>query len=167
MTQPKYHTTPFATDKMPPGIPYIIGNEVAERFSFYGMRAILIVFMTQNLMGSNDQLDLMNDDQAKEWFHTFVAASYFFPIMGALLSDIFLGKYRTIILLSIVYCLGHLALAVDSTRRLVFEISGSDVRGAGISGGLFRAGWAESRSTSVSGSTTSGGTLPITRSRTT
>ena len=34
---------------MPPGIPYIIGNEAAERFSFYGMRTILVVFMVQYL----------------------------------------------------------------------------------------------------------------------
>ena len=34
---------------MPPGIPYIVANEFAERFSFYGMSAILVVFMTQYL----------------------------------------------------------------------------------------------------------------------
>ena len=121
MTQPKYHTTAIDTDKLPPGIPYIIGNEVAERFSFYGMKAILIVFMTTKLMGSDGELDVMNEDKAKEWFHNFVAASYFFPILGALLSDIFLGKFRTIILLSIVYCLGHLALAVDSSNAQAFS----------------------------------------------
>ncbi len=47
MAQP-YLTAPIKTDKMPPGIPYIIGNEAAERFNFYGMRAILVVFMTQS-----------------------------------------------------------------------------------------------------------------------
>ena len=41
----KYRTSPLATEKMPPGIPYIIGNEAAERFSFYGMKAILAIFM--------------------------------------------------------------------------------------------------------------------------
>ena len=44
-----YRTTPQETDVMPPGIPYIIGNEAAERFSFYGMRTILVVFMVQYL----------------------------------------------------------------------------------------------------------------------
>ncbi len=46
----------------------------------------------------------------------FMSAVYFFPILGALIADIFLGKYRTIIVLSLVYCLGHLALALDDTR---------------------------------------------------
>ena len=38
------------------------------------------------------------------------------PILGALVSDAFLGKFRTIMVLSIVYCLGHLTLAIDDTR---------------------------------------------------
>lgn len=111
-----YRTAPLATAGFPPGIPYIIGNEAAERFSFYGMKAILIVFMTQYLMGSGGVRDTMNDEQAKFWYHTFVMAAYFTPLLGALLADWLLGKYRTIIYLSILYCLGHLALAVDETR---------------------------------------------------
>ena len=58
----------------------------------------------------------MTDEQAKTWFHVFVTAVYSFPILGAILSDAFLGKYRTIMALSIVYCLGHLTLAIDDTR---------------------------------------------------
>ena len=47
MAAPAYLTAPIKTDQMPPGIPYIVGNEAAERFNFYGMRAILVVFMTK------------------------------------------------------------------------------------------------------------------------
>jgi POT family proton-dependent oligopeptide transporter len=101
---------------MPGGIPYIIGNEAAERFSFYGMRAILVVFMTQYLLGSEGLPDVMGEDEAKGWFHLFVSAVYITPLLGALLSDGLLGKYRTIIFLSLVYCAGHFALAVDDTR---------------------------------------------------
>jgi POT family proton-dependent oligopeptide transporter len=42
---PNYRTAPVAQTGMPGGIPYIIGNEAAERFSYYGMRAILVVFL--------------------------------------------------------------------------------------------------------------------------
>lgn len=101
---------------MPGGIPYIVGNEAAERFSFYGMRGILFVFMTQYLMNHSGQLDVMPDTQAKVYFHMFVSSAYFFPIVGGIIADIFWGKYRTILTLSIVYCLGHLALAIDDTR---------------------------------------------------
>jgi POT family proton-dependent oligopeptide transporter len=101
---------------MPGGIPYIISNEVAERFSFYGMKAILVVFMTKYLVDESGTLAVMGDEEAKGYYHLFVAAVYFTPLFGALLSDMFLGKYPTIIPLSIVYCLGHLALALDDTR---------------------------------------------------
>ena len=112
----KYRTAPVASDRMPPGIPYIISNEAAERFSFYGMKTILIIFMTQHLLASSGELDPMGEEEAKSYFHLFVSAAYFFPVFGALLSDALLGKYRTIITLSLVYCLGHLALALDETR---------------------------------------------------
>lgn len=112
----KYLTTPTDTDKMPPGVPYIVGNEAAERFSFYGMRGILVVFMTQYLLDRSGTLAPMSESDAKYWYHLFVSAAYFFPLLGALVSDGLLGKYRTIITLSLVYCLGHAALAIDDTR---------------------------------------------------
>src|SRR5690606_10592975 len=54
--------------------------------------------------------------EAKYVQHMFIAGVYFFPFIGALISDALFGKYRTIILLSLVYCLGHLVLAADTTR---------------------------------------------------
>jgi len=112
----RYRTAPAPVTGMPPGIPYIVGNEAAERYSYYGMRAILVIFMTKFLMNASGELDPMTDEQAKAWFHVFVTAVYFFPIFGAIVSDAFFGKYRTIMALSIVYCLGHLTLAIDDTR---------------------------------------------------
>jgi len=116
MSGSNYQTAPVATSRLPAGIPFIIANEAAERFSFYGMRAVLVVFMTQYLLGADGVPDGMGEAEAKGWFHLFVSAVYFTPLLGALLSDAILGKYRTIILLSLVYCLGHLALAIDHTR---------------------------------------------------
>jgi POT family proton-dependent oligopeptide transporter len=112
-----YRSTPLETDQMPPGIPYIVGNEGAERFSYYGMRAILVVFMMQYVVNSSGELATVPEAEAREYFHLFSTAVYFFPIVGAFLSDGLLGKYRTIIYLSIVYCLGHLALALDDSWR--------------------------------------------------
>ena len=112
----KYLTAPRSSKNMPLGIPYIIGNELAERFSFYGMKCILIIFMTQYLMNSNGLLAPMNHEEAISWYHLFTSAVYFTPLFGAILSDYLLGKYKTILFLSIVYCLGHLTLALDETR---------------------------------------------------
>lgn len=111
-----YRTAPVATASMPPGIPYIIGNELAERFSYYGMRAILMIFMTTTLVTHEGAKDLMSEAEASKWIHAYMAAVYLTPLAGGLIADLWLGKYRTIISLSVVYCLGHLVLAVDSTR---------------------------------------------------
>ncbi|MFN0053819.1 MAG: POT family MFS transporter, partial [Planctomycetales bacterium] len=94
--------------------------EAAERFSFYGMKAILVTFMTKYLVDSTGGLATMEDADAKAYYHLFMMGAYFFPLLGAILSDVWLGKYRTIVALSIVYCLGHLALALDETRAGLF-----------------------------------------------
>jgi POT family proton-dependent oligopeptide transporter len=116
MATSDYLTAPLKTDKMPPGVPYIVGNEAAERFSYYGMNGILVIFMTQYLLNAFGQPAHMSDARAEAWYHTFVSCVYFLPILGAILGDAILGKYRTILFLSIVYCFGHLALALNHTR---------------------------------------------------
>src|SRR5213080_801414 len=120
MAKHKYATTPPNITTMPPGVPFIIGNEAAERFSFYGMRSILVIFMTTYLMGPGGKLAVMNENEAAGWFHEFVFGVYFLPILGEIISDGLLGKYRTILSLSVVYCFGHLALAVNDTRLGLF-----------------------------------------------
>lgn len=106
--------------RMPSGIPYIVGNEAAERFCFYGMRTILVIFMTRYLVDRTGSLAVMSDEQAKGYFHLFIFGVYFIPLFGAILADAFLGKYRTIIWLSIVYSIGCLALTFDHTRLGLF-----------------------------------------------
>jgi len=116
MAQSQYLTAPLKTDKMPPGVPYIVGNEAAERFSYYGMNSILVIFMTTYMLNAQGQPDHFTEHQADAWYHTFVSFVYFLPIFGAILADAVMGKYRTILILSVVYCLGHLTLALEHTR---------------------------------------------------
>ena len=99
---------------IPRQIAYIIGNEGCERFSFYGMRNILTVFLVSSLLVHLPQADRAG--AAKDVFHTFVIGVYFFPLLGGWLADRFLGKYHTIFWLSLIYCVGQgcLALFVDS-----------------------------------------------------
>lgn len=92
----------------PPQIKYIVGNEACERFSFYGMRSILVIFMVNYLA--------MVQADAKATYHLFVSACYFLPLLGAFLSDRYLGKYKTIMSLSIVYCMGHGVLALWESK---------------------------------------------------
>jgi len=116
MAKPAYLTAPLKTDNMPPGVPFIIGNEAAERFSFYGMNSILVVFMTKYLADARGNPDLLTAAQAETWYHTFFSWVYLLPILGAILADAVWGKYRTIFWVSIIYCFGHLALAINHTR---------------------------------------------------
>ena len=72
--------------------------------------------MTKYLLDAHGQPDHMTEAQADAWYHTFVSCLYFLPVLGAFLGDAILGKYRTVLFLSIVYCFGHLALALGHTR---------------------------------------------------
>jgi POT family proton-dependent oligopeptide transporter len=110
---PPFRTAASDVPGMPPGIPHIIGNEAAERFSFYGMKAILAVFMAEylHLLGSEPGR-AMSEAAANERVHDFNTAVYLTPFLGAILADAFFGKYRVIVWLSLVYCLGHLTLAL-------------------------------------------------------
>ncbi|HZI14583.1 MAG TPA: POT family MFS transporter [Myxococcus sp.] len=100
------------SNKFPPQIPYIIGNEACERFSFYGMRNILTVFLIDYLLRNAVPENGLREAQAKSLMHTFMAGVYFFPLIGGYLADRFFGKYRIILGLSLVYCVGHACLAV-------------------------------------------------------
>lgn len=106
----------MTTLRHPTGLPYIIGNEAAERFSYYGMKSILVVFMTTYLLDRSGGAAVMSNADAVFWYHIFGMANYLVPVLGAILADAVFGKYRTIIALSLVYCLGHVALALDATR---------------------------------------------------
>lgn len=95
----------------PAGVKYIIGNEGCERFSFYGMKAILQVHLTV-LFAATGLLEDAAEVHAQEMVHVFIAGAYALPMIGAIISDRLAGKYHTIIWLSLVYCAGHAVLAV-------------------------------------------------------
>ncbi len=116
MAKSEYLTAPVPSKKMPSGIPYILTNEASERFAFYGMTSILVIFMTTYLQGRDGSLAVMGEERAKAYFHVFRSAVYFMPLIGAIISDIWFGKFRTILWFSIVYCFGFLALVLDISR---------------------------------------------------
>jgi len=120
MSNTRFGATAAAEAPIPRQIRYIIGNEGCERFSFYGMRNILTVFLVTSLLQYLPEADRAG--AAKQVFHTFVIGVYFFPLIGGWLADRFLGKYHTIFWVSLVYCAGHLCLAVFETNRTGFYL---------------------------------------------
>ncbi len=103
----------------PPQTKFIIGNEACERFSFYGMRSILTLYMVNVLC--------MSESEAVEIAHLFNAGIYLLPLLGAWVADKLLGRYRTILYVSLFYCLGNAVLAscgltesVELRRTILF-----------------------------------------------
>uniref|UniRef100_A0A3Q1ITG9 Solute carrier family 15 member 1a n=1 Tax=Anabas testudineus TaxID=64144 RepID=A0A3Q1ITG9_ANATE len=101
----------------PISIFFIVVNEFCERFSYYGMRAVLVLYFKYFL--------LWDDDLSTSIYHTFVALCYLTPILGAIVADSWLGKFKTIIYLSIVYAIGQVAMAVSA----IHDITDSDRNG--------------------------------------
>lgn len=113
MSKSKHLTAPDPKEKgWPKGVPYIIGNEGCERYSYYGMRAILylyVVYLYETVGGAGNGFA---NAEATKVVHDFGAAVYALPMIGALIADRLLGKYHTILWLSGVYSLGHLVLSL-------------------------------------------------------
>eukprot|EP00092_Neocalanus_flemingeri_P064378 GFUD01078124.1.p1 GENE.GFUD01078124.1~~GFUD01078124.1.p1 ORF type:complete len:713 (-),score=199.43 GFUD01078124.1:383-2521(-) len=84
----------------PKSVFFIVGNEFCERFSYYGMKAILSIYLKKKLH--------FTEDKATVIYHTFSMFCYFTPIFGAMIADQLLGKFKTIVYISIIYVLGHL-----------------------------------------------------------
>ena len=102
--QTSHSMVPEQDNRMPSGIAFIVGNEFAERFCFYGINAILTVYMTKYLR--------FGDANATTWHSLFKTGAYFFPLIGAVISDVFWGKFRTIMTFSLAYVAGCAVLAL-------------------------------------------------------
>src|ERR1700759_4952186 len=90
----------------PPAIWYFFWGEFAERCSYYGMRAILFLYLTKALHFS--------DTQATPIYSAFKMACYFLPLLGGIIADRWLGRYWTIVGFSVPYVLGHFILGIPN-----------------------------------------------------
>jgi len=106
----------------PKAAPYIVVTETAERFSYYGMRAILPTFLITQFFNptNNPALQLAAEAHSNSVSHLFNALVYLLSIVGGLLADYVLGRYWTIIALATVYCVGHAFLALFDTNYTLF-----------------------------------------------
>ena len=92
--------------RFPRSIAFIVGNEFAERFTFYGIKAVLFLFMTD--------YKRWNSDEATALLHSFNMMAYFMPLFGSVLADSYWGKFKTILYLSLLYCGGSIMIAVSA-----------------------------------------------------
>ena len=96
--------------KYPRAVPFIVANEFCERFNYYGMRTVLVLYLTLKLQ--------LSDDTATVLYHTFMFLNYFTCVFGAILADAKLGKFYTIFYLSIVYATGSVMIAIGAIEPL-------------------------------------------------
>ncbi len=99
----------------PIGFWFFFWGEFAERCSFYGMKAILLLYMIDRLHFDNGS--------ASAWMNYYKASCYFLPLLGGYLADNFFGKYRTIVAFSIPYIFGHLILGIESVPFLLVALA--------------------------------------------
>src|SRR5271155_4406250 len=98
----------------PLGFWFFFWGEFAERCSYYGMRAILSLYMA-------DQLGL-GEKNAGTYVSFFIAACYFLPLLGGYIADNFFGKYWTIVGFSIPYVVGQFIVGIENDYVLFIAL---------------------------------------------
>ena len=96
----------------PTGFWFVFWGELAERSSFYGMRAILGLYLITTLEYPREQ--------GASIMQFFIASCYLTPLLGGVIADRWLGRYRTILYFSVPYIVGHLVLGGIQTRTGLF-----------------------------------------------
>ena len=96
--------------KHPKALWYIMAIYMWEYFSFYGMRALLILYLTQEL--------LLSDSKSYAIYGSFVALVYLTPIFGGILADKLLGFKRTVVIGALLMSCGHLIIGIDGDKLL-------------------------------------------------
>ncbi len=121
----------------PAGLFILFLTEMWERFSYYGMRALLIYYMTKHLM--------MPQQDASHLYGLYCGLVYFTPFLGGLLADRVLGRKRCVVLGGLLMTVGHFLMVFESLfyPALAFLILGSGAFKPNISaqvGGLYAEG---------------------------
>ncbi|MDX5392586.1 MAG: oligopeptide:H+ symporter [Caulobacteraceae bacterium] len=93
------------TRNHPKGLIVLFIAEMWERFSYYGMRAILIFYLTQHL--------LFDDDVANAQYGSYTSLVYLLPLIGGILADRYLGTRKAVAFGALLLVAGHLAMAVE------------------------------------------------------
>ncbi len=101
----------------PAGLFVLFFTEMWERFSFYGMRVLLINFLTMAIMRYNPGWE-WSAENASSLFGTYVLLLYITPILGGMLADKLLGYRWAVIVGAIIMTLGHAAMALETEMSL-------------------------------------------------
>lgn len=130
-------TTPSSQTKTddflghPKGLAFLFGTEMWERFSYYGMRALLVLYMVKHLLQPENAANVIGYETVRAFFGSafgifevqpmasqiygfYTGLVYLTPIFGGLIADRWLGRRRTIIIGAVLMALGHFLMAIES-----------------------------------------------------
>lgn len=96
----------------PSGLFLLFLVEMWERFSYYGMRGLLILYLVQQATGDNPGRGWSKAD-ASNLYGWYTGMAYFLPIFGGLIADKLIGAHRSLLIGGGIIAMGHLALAVS------------------------------------------------------
>ena len=85
-------------------------TEMWERFSYYGMRALLIFYLTQHF--------LFSDETAAGIFGAYISLVYITPVLGGIIADRYLGPSKAVVLGALLLVAGHLGMALEGTQAV-------------------------------------------------
>ena len=100
-------------NRHPKGLAILFFTEMWERFSFYGMRAILVLYLVKQTMGDNPGLGWDNT-KALALYGWYTMLVYVMSIPGGIIADRLLGQKKTVLVGGLLIAAGQLTLAVDS-----------------------------------------------------
>ncbi len=103
--------------KHPPGLYMLFCTEMWERFSYYGMRALLVLYLTTELIKGGLGFDKVD---AMRIYGAFTALVYFTPVIGGYLSDKYLGQRKAITMGGIIMALGQFTLFAGQTKTFLY-----------------------------------------------
>lgn len=106
----------------PAGLFVLFFTEMWERFSFYGMRVLLINFLTMAIIGVNPGWE-WSMSNATALYGTYAALLYLTPILGGIIADKYIGYRRAVIIGCIIMALGHAAMAVETEVSLYLGLA--------------------------------------------
>ncbi|MFA9189745.1 peptide MFS transporter [Flavobacterium sp. FZUC8N2.13] len=101
----------------PAGLFVLFFTEMWERFSFYGMRVLLILFLTASISGGNPGWG-WNAENAGALYGTYAMLLYITPIFGGIIADRYIGYSWAVVVGSIIMTLGHVAMFLDTPFML-------------------------------------------------
>lgn len=104
----------------PKGLAILFFTEMWERFSYYGMRGLLVLYLTQHFLFSDEKSSIM--------YGAYTALVYVMTIIGGTLADRYLGQRKAVTFGAILLCIGHFGMAFEGTGSKEFvSINGSEI----------------------------------------